>query len=288
MEFEKLDTLFIFNKYVISDFPFYLFDNNHNLYLCKEDNLRKFKNQLVLRGLPFIEICDFRKIIIDSEIGIHNSIINLYLLNKFIICSCLKEDQNFQEIELILWDSSKVYKIILIKGLGDQYFFKYKKTPGQLQSDTHFSYSIEDFIDKCNTLTNNLIYSEIQTFINFRECVTHTVTEQHTHHSISSILQIPRIELFSSTSDTIKTTETFHDSIKKEAIRLEYAINKEKYKKEMRQSSIRSSDSNLKNNKMCKAKTKRGKICTNKALIGSDYCGIISHSNLEEKKSYST
>ncbi len=33
--------------------------------------------------------------------------------------------------------------------------------------------------------------------------------------------------------------------------------------------------------KMCKAKTKSGKDCSNKAVEGSIYCGIVSHRKLD-------
>jgi hypothetical protein len=95
--------------------------------------------------------------------------------------------------------------------------------------------------------------------------------------------------------------EKFQDSMKREAIRLEFASRREKYKKQMRQISTkksRTSTSSLNSDKkitdkkigiggpsekICKAKTKKGERCTNKTLVNSDYCGIASHKNIKEQ-----
>lgn len=87
-------------------------------------------------------------------------------------------------------------------------------------------------------------------------------------------------------SSVKKTTDKFQSSMIKDAVRLEYSVRREDYKKEMRKPSHRKSSlSNKKQTKstsdihgaLCKGLTKKGKQCTNKALSGSLYCGIISH-----------
>lgn len=82
--------------------------------------------------------------------------------------------------------------------------------------------------------------------------------------------------------------EKFQTSMIKEAVRLEYALKRESYKKEIRQPSLRKTViSNKKteeihsSDKICKSVTRKGEKCTNKALENSDYCGILSHRILE-------
>ncbi len=91
-------------------------------------------------------------------------------------------------------------------------------------------------------------------------------------------------------SNIKKTVDKFQSSMVKDAIRLEYAFKRESYKREMRQPSLRkaslSDKKELKSvhteetsvTKLCKGITKKGKQCTNSALKGSNYCGILSHS----------
>lgn len=72
--------------------------------------------------------------------------------------------------------------------------------------------------------------------------------------------------------------EKFHNSVLKDAIRLEYAIKRESYKKEMRQPSMRKLSSVKSHEaKICKSVTKKGVKCKNKTIGNSDFCGIISH-----------
>jgi len=93
-------------------------------------------------------------------------------------------------------------------------------------------------------------------------------------------------------SNVKKTVDKFQSSMVKDAIRLEYAFKRESYKREMRQPSLRKASLSDKKErkpqtvvdevvpvtKLCKGLTKKGKQCTNSALGGSSYCGIISHS----------
>lgn len=73
-------------------------------------------------------------------------------------------------------------------------------------------------------------------------------------------------------------------SIVKDAIRLEYAIKREVYKKEMRHPSIRRVSSSIKKgyseerSDLCKGHTKKGERCNNKTIGSTCYCGITSHS----------
>lgn len=82
----------------------------------------------------------------------------------------------------------------------------------------------------------------------------------------------------------------FQDSMKKEALRLEHAEKREKYKKHMRHISTRKSSvqsmnsANSNKESICKAKTKKGTKCTNKTVDGTDYCGIVSHRELALEK----
>lgn len=72
-------------------------------------------------------------------------------------------------------------------------------------------------------------------------------------------------------------------SIVKDAIRLEYAIKREIYKKEMRQPSLRRASSSVKKSETqerantCKGHTKKGEKCNNKTVGNTSYCGIASH-----------
>lgn len=95
------------------------------------------------------------------------------------------------------------------------------------------------------------------------------------------------------TSNVKKNAEKFQTSVVKDAIRLEYAIKRESYKKEMRQPSLRKTtlsnkkipvvhEEKAENIQLCKSVTKKGHRCTNKALKNSDFCGILSHSTGKE------
>lgn len=85
------------------------------------------------------------------------------------------------------------------------------------------------------------------------------------------------------------SNEKFQTSMIKEAVRLEYALKRESYKKEIRQPSLRKTViSNKKTSnpqtteKICKSDTRKGIKCTNKAVENSNFCGIISHNKIEE------
>lgn len=96
---------------------------------------------------------------------------------------------------------------------------------------------------------------------------------------------------------SLAAPEKFQDSMRKEAVRLEYAIKRETYKKEMKQISLKKSlsinNSNSNSNRKsldiitCKSKTKKGKKCTNKVVNGGEYCGIASHFELGQKNEVS-
>jgi hypothetical protein len=91
-------------------------------------------------------------------------------------------------------------------------------------------------------------------------------------------------------SNVKKTVDKFQSSMVKDAIRLEYAIKRESYKREMRQPSLRKANLSDKKErklividevpviKLCKGVTKKNKTCTNKCINNSLYCGILSHS----------
>ncbi len=86
------------------------------------------------------------------------------------------------------------------------------------------------------------------------------------------------------------SNEKFQTSMVKEAVRLEYAIKRESYKKEIRQPSLRktiisnkkTSSNTQTNDRICKSVTRKNVKCTNKAIDNSDFCGIISHNKIEE------
>lgn len=86
------------------------------------------------------------------------------------------------------------------------------------------------------------------------------------------------INVLNSSMNNSAKNEKFHKSVLKDAIRLDYAMKRESYKKEMRQPSLRKISS-VKNEtvKLCKSVTKKGVKCKNKVIGNSDYCGIISH-----------
>lgn len=91
-------------------------------------------------------------------------------------------------------------------------------------------------------------------------------------------------------------SEKFQQSMIKEAQRIEFAYRKESYKNEMRQPShrktkiitntIKSSSTQQKTDdeiRYCQSKIKNGtENCKNKALSGSNYCGISSHRSKNE------
>ncbi len=86
-----------------------------------------------------------------------------------------------------------------------------------------------------------------------------------------------------SNSDKKINENKFQTSIVKDAIRLEYAIKREVYKKEMRQPSLRRASSSIKKSEVekssniCRGYTKKGEKCNNKTVGSSNYCGIASH-----------
>jgi len=91
--------------------------------------------------------------------------------------------------------------------------------------------------------------------------------------------------------------EKFQKIMVIESKRLAYQTRKEEYKRSFRSNSnklkvveddVKPENKENKENKeqvtttMCKAKTKKGsQPCSNKALSGSEYCGIVSHRNLD-------
>lgn len=71
-----------------------------------------------------------------------------------------------------------------------------------------------------------------------------------------------------------------------EVRRHEYIQKREEFKRNMRKASSSTSIKTKKDSDnikvcMCKAKTKDGKACSNKALRNSSYCGIVSHKKLD-------
>jgi hypothetical protein len=96
-----------------------------------------------------------------------------------------------------------------------------------------------------------------------------------------SFLNKSKNVLVNGTDKFQRSTDKFQKSMIKDATRLEYAMKRESYKKEMRQPSLRKISSTVSKTgdatKLCKSVTKKGKKCTNKAIGSSDYCGIISH-----------
>lgn len=87
-------------------------------------------------------------------------------------------------------------------------------------------------------------------------------------------------------SNVKKSSDKFQSSMIKDAKRLEFRVKSDNYKKEMKQPSLRKASLSDKKEskkvsevqvKLCKGVTKKGKPCTNSALKGSNYCGIISH-----------
>ena len=85
-------------------------------------------------------------------------------------------------------------------------------------------------------------------------------------------------------------TDKFQDSMLRDAVRLDFAMKRENYKKHMKQvSSVKSNNTSISSNssikqaqnsiKICKAITKKGVKCTNKCIKNSEYCGILAHSS---------
>jgi hypothetical protein len=100
---------------------------------------------------------------------------------------------------------------------------------------------------------------------------------------------------FTYVKDSDNRDDKFQNTMRREAIRLEYAERREKYKKQMRQISTRKSNTktpSLKKelnktvsntNMKCNAKTKKGTVCGNRVQPGSNYCGITSHQEQDSK-----
>lgn len=96
----------------------------------------------------------------------------------------------------------------------------------------------------------------------------------------------PRAPTRSLKSDekALRSAEKFQKSVEKDALRLEFTMKREMYKKEMRQPSLRKKISSTAVKKLpesggvCAGLTRKGVPCTNRALGSSRFCGIASHS----------
>lgn len=103
----------------------------------------------------------------------------------------------------------------------------------------------------------------------------------------SHMKKVKSAECISFKSEQSDKDKKLQKTILIEANRRAYLERKEKFKRDMRNSSSNKVfDDPPKTKsvvKQCKATTKNGKPCSNKALKGSEYCGILSHKNLKIK-----
>ncbi len=91
-----------------------------------------------------------------------------------------------------------------------------------------------------------------------------------------------------SKKESKKSADKFQSSVVRDAIRLQYAVNRDSYKKGMKQPSLRKvslsdkkkvcEDTQDFSPRLCKGITKKGHQCTNRTIGSSNYCGILSHS----------
>lgn len=108
----------------------------------------------------------------------------------------------------------------------------------------------------------------------------------------SNMKKIKSTDSISFKSEQSDKEKKMQKTILIEANRRAYLERKERFKRDMKKLSSNKiyEDSNNKPKrkskpiKNCSATTKSGKPCSNKALKGSDYCGILSHRSLPDSK----
>lgn len=173
---------------------------------------------------------------------------------------------------------------VIIKDIINDSYFEYKQIPYIYILDSE--YYLCKLCSKCGKIFKKLntdfeLYKDIIYNCN---CITNINESNNVSNDIINTY-IKKNNINECLNIGSSRDEKFQDSMKKQAIRLEFATKKENYKKHMRQNislthTISSSNSNIKEKKIngiCKAKTKKGVQCTNKTINGSDFCGIPSH-----------
>ena len=276
-----MSLVILFDGNQFNEFPLRSLKNNTTIILSPNfiisDN-KKFVNDINIRGLRLIEVINainLKNILSGRN---NKNFINLIIRNQ-------DPEKNEQSMEF------------------DQIPILYysKSTPNKL---TYICKQCKDLCIKKNFLiTKNM---KPPSFCS-DECIIENSQTESDFSQNSKIFEIsdkeketsrpsknPKTFLYVGISST--KDDKFQDSMRREAVRLEYAERREKYKKQMRQISSRKSNtstssvhsfkkdslrsiSNKDSNgtRICKALTKKSVKCTNKAVKNSDFCGIASH-----------
>lgn len=102
-------------------------------------------------------------------------------------------------------------------------------------------------------------------------------TDEFLSNCCKTFVELPKDSVFEEKKHASKFMQTMLSKIE----RKEYLDRKELFRKQLRSQIVEPIQSIQK--PMCKAQTKKGKSsCTNRAIDGSDYCGIPSHKKLSQ------
>ena len=273
-----------------------LFDGNN----FNDFPLRSLKNDTTIILSPNFIISDNKKFINDVNIRGHRLIEVVNAVNLKNILSG-RNKKNFINLIIKNQDPEKNDQSIEFEQTPILYYSK--------DSPNKLSYTCIHCKDPC--IKKNFMITKHMKPPSFcsDECIIENSKTESDFTQNSKIFEISSEGKGGDSSRPIKTPKTFlyvgisstkddkfQDSMRREAVRLEYAERREKYKKHMRQISSRKSNtsstsansfkkdslrsiSNKDSNgtRVCKALTKKSVKCTNKAVKNSDFCGIASH-----------
>lgn len=240
--------------------------------LFKKENNKKFINEVMIRGLRLIESREPKT---DSS---ENKTKNLKIVNMIIKEKNDSEDLEFGDTPILYYDKDNLNTIT--------YICKHCK-----EECVRNSFSITDNMNEPHFCSNKCLMDFSETESDFLSNKIFEIDPKNKEKVEGSFGKKPKTFLY------MKETEKddkFQDAMRREAIRLEYAERREKYKKQMRQTSTRKSNTKntslkkelsrtMSSNLNCKARTKKGILCGNRVQHGSEYCGIASHQNQDPK-----
>lgn len=267
------------NSDILNYFPIEKFIYN-DIYLSSNFNKKDnniFYKKLILYGIKFIfmkkyiNYNNFNLIIKEKDIKDntnyeYKSIPQLYIIDK-------SEDQIERQIKRKSNGNNEenINKLIFV-------LCKICVTCGTINKILDDEFDVyKDILYLCNH-TNDIVYEDL---IKIDEEILQTYVKDNQKLRENK----PNLPIFNEYLNIGSSRdEKFQDSMKKQAKRLEFATKKENYKKFMKQNTSLTlhNSKSLSINKnesinICKAKTKKGVRCTNKATNNTDYCGIPSH-----------
>jgi hypothetical protein len=276
-----MSLVILFDGNQFNNFPIRSLKNDTTIILGSDfiisDN-KKFVNDVNIRGLRLIEVVNainLKNILSGRN---NKNFINLIIKNK----DPEKNDQSieFDKIPILYYshDSQDPSKLSYIcKHCKDLCIKK--------------NFLITKHMKPPSFCSDECIIENSKTEIDFTE---NSMIFQISSESENRPIKNPKTFLYVGISSS--KDDKFQDSMRREAVRLEYAERREKYKKHMRQISSRKSNtsttsahsfkkdslrsvSNKESNgtRICKALTKKNVKCTNKSVRNSDFCGIASH-----------